>query len=240
MEEPQRGMFTKIVAVLDGLLAGPASLGEVTARTGLPRTTVHRLLAQMEPWEWVQRDSANRACLGPRLLLYARCVSTNRLAQLATPILAELADRTGEATQVFCRQGGQRVCIASVRRPVGLREAVPAGARLTMRAGSAAHVLAAWEAPEDLESILPEAAYTPGTLARVRHRGWADSVAEREPGTASIAAPVRSSAGVTVAAICVTGPLPRLSAQPGKRHAALVVAAASALGRRLSESGFSW
>jgi len=43
--------------------------------------------------------------------------------------------------------------------------------------------------------VLPAAKFTDRTLAEVRKRGWAQSAAEREPGVASVSAPVRDNRG---------------------------------------------
>ena len=68
-------------------------------------------------------------------------------------------------------------------------------------------------------------------LAAVRKRGWAASVAEREPGVASVSAPVLAD-GQLLGALCVSGPASRISARPnGKRLAPLVVQAAADLAR---------
>ena len=67
----------------------------------------------------------------------------------------------------------------------------------------------------------------------VRRRGWAQSAAEREPGVASVAAPVRDSAGAVIAAISVSGPIDRMGRRPGARWAADLLAAAEALHKRL-------
>jgi DNA-binding IclR family transcriptional regulator len=57
-------------------------------------------------------------------------------------------------------------------------------------------------------------------------------VAEREPGVASVSAPVRDGAGRAVAAIGVSGPIERLGRRPGPRFAEAVVGAARDLERR--------
>ena len=66
-----------------------------------------------------------------------------------------------------------------------------------------------------------------------RHPEWAQSVAEREPGVASVSAPVRDARGVVIAAVSVSGPIDRIGRRPGARWAADLVAAAEALTRRL-------
>ena len=51
-----------------------------------------------------------------------------------------------------------------------------------MTAGSAAHALLAFTPAEEVTRLLPSASFTARTLLDVRRRGWAHSVAEREPG----------------------------------------------------------
>ena len=101
-----------------------------------------------------------------------------------------------------------------------------------MRAGSAAQMLLAWEDPERMHRGLQNAAFSAAALSGIRRRGWAQSVGEREQGVASVSAPVRSPGGKIIAAVSVSGPLERLSRQPGRMHAPAVLAAAE----RLSES----
>jgi DNA-binding IclR family transcriptional regulator len=101
-----------------------------------------------------------------------------------------------------------------------------------MRAGSAALVLLAWDVPDRIHRGLQNAAFSAAELSAIRRRGWAQSVGEREQGVASVSAPVRSPGGKVIAAVSVSGPLERLSRQPGRMHAPAVLAAAE----RLSES----
>ncbi|MBD4642484.1 IclR family transcriptional regulator, partial [Xanthomonas citri pv. citri] len=82
---------------------------------------------------------------------------------------------------------------------------------------------------ERLVEGLAGAVFTPTVLAAVRRRGWAQSLAEREPGVASVSAPVRGPSGRVIAAVSISGPLERLSRQPGRLHADAVVSAATRL-----------
>lgn len=109
--------------------------------------------------------------------------------------------------------------MAAAERPSGLRDTIPVGSQLTMGAGSAAQVLLAWEDPERMHRGLQNAAYSAAALSGIRRRGWAQSIGEREQGVASVSAPVRSPGGKVIAAVSVSGPLERLSRQPGRMHA---------------------
>jgi len=106
-----------------------------------------------------------------------------------------------------------------------------------MQAGSGAQILLAWEEPDRLHRGLQGAAFTATILSGVRRRGWSQSVSEREAGVASVSAPVRGPSGRIVAAVSVSGPVERLSRQPGRLHAAAVVSAANRLTEVLRRTG---
>ena len=80
------------------------------------------------------------------------------------------------------------------------------------------------------------ARFSAAALAGVRRRGWAQSIGEREAGVASVSVPVRGPGGRIVAAVSVSGPIERLTRQPGRQHAPAVVAAAHALTEALKRA----
>jgi DNA-binding IclR family transcriptional regulator len=226
------GVLDKAALVMGALEAGPATLAGLVQATGLARPTAHRLAVALEHHRLVTRDMQGRFVLGPRLAELAAAAGEDRLLAAAGPVLAQLRDVTGESAQLYRRQGDSRVCVAAAERLTGLRDTVPVGSALPMTAGSAAQVLLAWEEPERLHRGLQGAKFQATTLSAVRRRGWAQSVAEREQGVASVSAPVRGPNNRVVAAVSVSGPLERLTRQPGRLHAVNVMAAAE----RLSEA----
>lgn len=222
------GVLDKSVLVLEAVESGAATLAALVERTGLSRATVHRLAVALEVHRLLARDRDGRWRLGPRIGELAGGPAEDALLERAAVVLARLRDATGESTQLYRRQGERRVCVAAAERRSGLRDTVPVGTSLPMTAGSAAQVLLAWD-PED--PLVGTAAFTARTLAEVRKRGWAHSVAERESGVASVSAPVRARDGRVVAAVSVSGPLERLTRSPGRLHAEAVCAAAAQLAR---------
>ena len=231
------GVLDKAAAVLTALENSPLTLAGLVGATGLARPTAHRLAVALEHHRLVTRDLQGRFVLGPRLAELASSAAEDPLLAIAGPILTRLRDITGESAQLFRRQGDLRICSAAVERPSGLRDTVPLGAQLSMTAGSAAQVLLAWEEPENLPRLLKEATFTVLSLQQVRRRGWAQSVAEREPGVASVSAPVLSPSGKIIAAVSVSGPIERLTRQPGRLHAPAVMAAAERLSEVLRRNG---
>ena len=223
------GVLDKAAMVLAALESGPMTLAGLVQSTGLARPTAHRLAVALEHHRLVGRDLQGRFVLGPRLAELAASAGEDRLLSTAGPILARLRDITGESAQLFRRQGEQRICVAAAERTMGLRDSIPVGATLSMKAGSAAQVLLAWEEPDRLHRGLHGASFTATNLSAVRRRGWAQSVGEREPGVASISAPVRGPSGRVIAAVSISGPIERMGRQPGRQHAAAVVTAAKRL-----------
>lgn len=223
------GVLDKAAIVLGALESGPATLAALVATTGLARPTAHRLAVALEHHRLVGRDLQGRFVLGPRLAELAAAAGEDRLLAAAGPVLVHLRDVTGESAQLYRRAGDLRVCVAAAERVSGLRDTVPVGSSLPMTAGSAAQVMLAWEEPERLHRGLQGARFQAATLAGVRRRGWAQSVGEREAGVASVSAPVRGPGNRVVAAVSVSGPLDRLTRQPGRMHAAAVTAAADKL-----------
>ncbi len=203
------GTFDKAVRVLDTLEDQPRSLNDLTAATGLPRATAHRLATALEAHGLVRRTDDGRFALGLRLVALGRAAADQLpLADAALPALAALRDTTGESVQLYVKEGGRRVCVASLESPHGLRTIVAMGAALPLDRGSAGRVLT------DAD---------PGP--------WVASVAEREAGVASVSAPVRAADGRVVAAVSVSGPLERTGTDPGRRYGDAVAAAAATIER---------
>ncbi|OBK15669.1 IclR family transcriptional regulator [Mycobacterium asiaticum] len=226
------GVLDKAVGILQVVAEYPCGLAELCERTGLPRATTYRLAAALEVHRLLGRDEDGRWRLGPAVSELAAHVNDPLLAASAA-VLPQLRETTGESVQLYRREGTARVCIAALEPPAGLRDTVPVGARLPMTAGSGAKVLLAHSDAATQQAVLPEALFTDRVLAEVRRRGWAQSVAEREPGVASVSAPVRDGRGAVVAAISVSGPVDRMGRRPGARWAADLLAAAEAIARRL-------
>ena len=216
----------RAVAILEALArTGPGTLADLVRETGLPRPTAHRLAVALEEHALVVRDRAGRFRLGGRLVGWGAAAGAGlALVEPARAVLEHLSAETGESAQLYVREGDQRVCVATHERPTGLRDTVAIGAMMPLTKGSGGRVLLAWAGDRDRFDV------DAGVLAAVRTAGWAATVGEREPGVASVSAPVRVG-GEVVAAISVSGPAERLGPDPGSRFADPVVAAAADLAR---------
>jgi DNA-binding IclR family transcriptional regulator len=222
------GVLDKAAELLQAIAESPCGLAELCERTGLPRATAHRLAAGLEVHRLLARNGDGRWQIGPAVAELA-AHAADPLQAGAAMVLPRLREITGESVQLYRREGSTRVCIAALEPTAGLRDTVPVGARLPMTAGSGAKVLLAYADRATQQALLPETQFTSRLLAEVRRRGWAQSVAEREAGVASVSAPVRDARDVVVAAVSVSGPIDRMGRRPGVRWAADLIDAADAL-----------
>jgi DNA-binding IclR family transcriptional regulator len=219
------GVVDKSAAILAAVAGAPCTLAELVSATGLPRATAHRLAVALEVHRLIARDAEGRFLLGPRIGELAHALP-DALVTAAGPVLAWVRDECGESAQLYRREGTDRVCVAAAERLTGLRTTVPVGTRLPLTAGSGAQVLCAWSDPATLSEVLTTAEFTTRTLADVRRRGWAQSIAQREAGVASVSAPVVTPTGRMLAAISISGPIERLGRAPGARFAPVLLAGA--------------
>jgi DNA-binding IclR family transcriptional regulator len=201
------GVLDKAAAVISAVAAGPVGLVGLVERTGLSRATAHRLGSALEVHGYLRRDSEGRYALGSTLLAIGHAAAQGwPIADAAGPALTQLRDLTGESAQLYVREGSQRICVASLESLHGLRTIVATGASLPLEQGSGGRVL----------------------NGEVGADGWVVSVGERQAGVASVSAPI-SAGDEVVAAVSVSGPIERLTRDPGATFGPPVLQAAHAI-----------
>ena len=132
------GVLDKSLSLVSVIARGPCTLAELVEHTGMSRATAHRLAVALEAHGLLRRTADGRFALGLHLVALGRAATQQYpLAEAAIPALTELRDDTGESVQLYVRDGEQRVCIAALESPHGLRTIVPVGAALPMDRGSA-------------------------------------------------------------------------------------------------------
>ena len=218
----------RCVAIIDAVEEGARSYTDVVRDTGLSRPTAHRLIQGLEEHGFLMHVGGFGYVLGTRLLgLAATAMRELPLRELAHPVLERLARSTGESAQLYVREGDRRLCVDTAESESELRTIVEIGASLPLTKGSAGKVFVAWAMDhERLIASAEDPERFDRQVVATRRRGWADSVAERAPGVASVSAPVFGREGFLVAVVSVSGPASRLGQLRAKRYAPAVVEAA--------------
>jgi DNA-binding IclR family transcriptional regulator len=225
------GVLDRCVAILGAVEGGARSFTDIVEATALTRPTAHRLILGLEDHGFLVHVGGLGYALGPRLLsLSTTAMRELPLRELAHPSLERLARSTGESAQLYVRDGDRRICVDTAESESELRTIVDIGASLPLKQGSAGKVFLAWGTEHD-RAFLLDAAQRGDRLAQqvatTRRRGWAESVAERAPGVASVSAPVLGPQEAVLAVVSVSGPASRLGQLRAKRYAPAVLEAAS-------------
>ncbi len=210
----------------------------------LNRTTTYRLMSVLEAAEWVARDAATEEYrLGSGLIaLGARAGRANRLRTIARPLLAGLAETTGETVTLEILSQDDVVIIDEIDSGERYLGAAPdVGTRWPAHATSTGKVFLAF-LPDAGEAIGLLAPLTPHTitdpsrlqreLAKIRELGYAVARDELELGYTAVGAPIFDATGHPAAAISAGGSSARLT---GDKLAAVIELVAQT-GRRISHA----
>lgn len=218
-------VLDKAMDLLDLVAAAAPSAGfaDLMQRSGLPRSTLHRLLTALEGRGLLRRDNADRSWrLGYRLLELAHGVWAELdLRAAAAPELAALRDATDETAQFGVLAGDACVIGDAAEGRQVIRLAADVGHRSAWWESPLGCAIAAHLEPAAMRTLLDplppvRRAVLEGTLELARGRGYFVQ-GEDAAGTSAVAAPLLDYRGVAVAAIGVVGPAFRL--QPQRLHA---------------------
>jgi len=221
--EPGRSVTSKILAIFEAFEAapGPMTLAEICSATGLPTSTVHRLLAELSSSELLERTSSGRYQVGIRLWELAQKAGRH-LRETARPWIQDLAAVTNQGVTITVRKGRDSLVIDRAHGDQNLAVTSKVGSRLPLHASAAGKVLLAFETEWVRRNYLSEPLrkLTPVThvdqreleeeLAAAAQDGYAQSLQEVRAGASAIAVPVFHS-GQVASAICIVAEASRVT-----------------------------
>ena len=216
-------VLAKITSILDAFsLSRPVlSLSDIREYTGMPNSTVQRLVTNLMSEGFLDREGDGYR-IGMRMAYWAAPATRGmEILDIISPVLKTLRDTTGETACFFKAEQHYRVCVAIAETRHALRREMHLGKLLPLHAGSAGRVLLAWD-PELMDAVLrdPLESITESTITssedletavkRTLADGFAITVGEREDGASGLSAPVFDSAAGLVGALTISGPTLRM------------------------------
>ena len=242
---------SRALDILELFLDRPTlSAPEITDRLGLPRTTVHELLATLVERAYLVPVGGQpaRYRLGMRVFqLGASFADQLDLAREAQDVAHEVAAGCDETVHIAILDGADVVYIAKVDSTHPVRMVSAVGRRLPAHCTAVGKVLLSGLTPEALDARYPRGrdlpAMTPRSvtsqarlraqLAEVRSRGLAYDHCESNDAVHCVAAPVLDHSGAMVAAMSISTPTLRWNDQREREWGDLVARGAAALSARL-------
>ena len=241
-------VIQKSARILDCLAgaAGPLRASEIRELTGLPMTTVARLLRTLLAEDLLRREGPYYS-IGLRVTAWAHAASAGSgLIACAEPLISELRDSSGETAGLYISQGTNRVCVLLKEsgQPIAYRS-MPGQVR-PMHGGAAGRIFMAFDPsarqvvldaglPAHTSKTITDPEVLEAQLEQVRRQGWAFVAGEREVGLNTVAAPIVDPAGHLVAAVAVSGPSFRMTRAQTSRLAELITGCAEEISRAIAK-----
>jgi DNA-binding IclR family transcriptional regulator len=242
------GAAERAIAVLDTLAeAGELGTNEIARRTGMTPSTASRQLGTLAAAGLVERVAASgRYRLGLRIVHLANALLARLdVREVARPHLTALVEATGETATLSVPGDEDAITVDFVPGSHQLQPVSRLGRPSIAHATSAGKVMLAFSGRELPTG--PLRAYTPRTITdlhalgreieRVRERGYAQAIGEREPGLTAIAAPIHSSRGELEAIVALHGPSSRFDAAAVDAAVPLLLERATAISGELGYRG---
>lgn len=245
-------VLEKATLILDTVAESPddATLTGIAQRLGQPRSSIHRLLSELVHLGLLLRVGATTYAPGPRLVRWGEAASgSSDIVRISQPAMVRLRDAVGESVHLYVRQRETRVCVAAVEGRYELRHFTEVGRPLPLSVGASGKVLLAFADPAMRAHEFRRTAAAPVSpraptldelkvqLDQITDTGWSMSFGEREEGLAAAAVPIRNHAGEVIAALSISGPSARLTADRLESLRDGLQAAAEEISRALGWTG---
>ncbi|MFJ9127749.1 IclR family transcriptional regulator [Streptomyces sp. NPDC102340] len=226
LTSPERGVLGRAAVIMAAFDSGRQVIGlrELSAHTGLPKSTLHRLAEQLCQVGWMERDPEGYR-LGIRLFeLGSMAAEANRLQEAALPHLQALAGRTGMSAQLGILDRAEvvyleRVVTGSFHLPTRRGGRKPAyctalGKALTAYDEEAVQTVTSARMQRKTARTITEPAALRAEFDKVRRAGVAFDHGEAYAELVCVAAPIRADGTrgdePTIGAVSVTGPAGRM------------------------------
>ena len=216
-------------AVLDllGESETPLGLAQVASSLQLHKSTAHRFLMVLERHHMVERTTSGKFRLGLRLFDFGnRAIEQYDLRERAQPHLRRLVAETEETAHLCILEQARVIYIDKIEPGRSVRMITRIGASNPVHCTSVGKAILAFLPEERINDIIRRLRFERFThrtistaeqlrteIEKTRRRGYAVDDEELEEGLRCIAVPVLDAQRLPVAAVSVSGPSFRVTAQ---------------------------
>ncbi len=197
------------------------SLTLLSKASGLPVSTVYRILYNLISWQYVQEDGNGRFRLGLELIALGNTASSSiELKSIAHPLLVELGNKTSETIYlaILDEDNADVMYIDKIESKGNIKLAAGIGSRNCIHSTANGKALVSGFTDDHIRNLISMSgmpSHTESTITdpedlikeinQVRLQGYAIDNIENEPGVRCVAAPVFDSRGRIVGSVSLSG-----------------------------------
>lgn len=196
------------------------SLNEMVQLSGIPKTSIHRMVGSLEDMDLLKKGEDGKYSLGLLFLQFGQLVAERLdIRQIALPVMTALREQVDEAVNLIIQDGKEAIYIEKLDTNHPVRLYTKVGRRSPLYAGACSRIILSYMEDKDRERYLQDVELTPigrGTitdmdhlrheLQKAREQGYTISYSELENDTVSIAAPIFDHRSRLVAGLSIAGP----------------------------------
>ncbi|WP_397540113.1 IclR family transcriptional regulator [Rummeliibacillus pycnus] len=195
------------------------SFQEIIELSGIPKTSVFRMLKSLEEMEFLEKGTDAKYRLGILFLKFGHLVSMRLdVRKIAYPIMNELHNDIKEAINLIVRDGHEAIYIEKVDTKQKVRLYTAIGRKSPLYAGACSRAILSFLPDTEIKKYLESIELTSfatgtitdkdklyETIVQARELGYTISHSELENYTSAIAAPIFDHKGEVIAGMSIAG-----------------------------------
>lgn len=225
----------------------PMTLAEIAEVTGLPKSTVHRLLKTLDSDGFAKMEGSGRYAIGRALICLGAKVVRGGLIFQAAGIMTSLRDRTG--CTIYLSSINKHELVYLHRVPGAITPVSDAGSSGNIFCSTGGRMILSTYSDARISEIFAHNEIKPRTIRSIktredflkemeetRHRGYSKSVDEYTIGVSGIGAPIYDYTGECIAALSLVAVVGTITVDV-EEYASMLLDAARDISERLAYAG---
>lgn len=220
------------------------SISEMVQLSGIPKTSVYRMIGSLEEMGFLMRDEDNKYSLGFIFIEFGQLVKERiEIREIALPVMELLHQQTEETVNLIVQEGNEAVYVEKIETLQPVRVYTKIGRRAPLYAGACPRILLAFLHEEEFNQYINKTElktiangtitdkdYLRKVLWEAKKNGYSVSHSELENYSSAVAAPIFNSLNEIVAGISLAGPSIRFQ----EEHLTRLIEFTRAAGKEIS------
>lgn len=223
------------------------SFQEIIDLSGIPKTSVYRMLTSLEEMQFIEKGTDLKYRLGLIFLKFGSLVSSRLdIRQIAYPVMKELHEDVEEAVNLIVQQEDEAVYIEKIDLKQKVRLFTAVGRTSPLYAGACSRIILSFLPDDKVRQYIENTKlkqFSKGTITdkdklyglikQARKDGYTVSSSELEDHTCSVAAPIFDHNGDVVAGLSIAGIEANYQEEDIKVYSQKVIEAANEISAKL-------